>query len=223
LTLLANKTSPRNGKAITTQQFSNAITSVYNIDPTFALTLATGALSLTNNATGLLSSFTAPLTATIDLNQLDKHNAIEHDASLTRNDEAQGDNNSVQPALVAALLADATGDYVTVDSLAKSRARREQQSLTQGSKQQLSTTALMLAYGESALLLQALGSPPAGGTQYQAKKADVQTWLGNERLPEGWTKPFLPITLAGTTALAGNIWTASQKFRSGSGGAAPMV
>jgi hypothetical protein len=213
LTLADFKDRPRNGKAITTSQFSNAIISAYNVEPSFALTLAGGALSLTNNASGL-AALTAPVTSTIDLNQLSKHDVIEHDASLTRHDDAQGDNNSIQPKLVEALLADVQGDYITADSLAKTRARREQESMTQGSKKALGTTALMLAYGEAALLLQALGVP-VNGTDWRAKKSDVRTWLGEEKLPEGWTKPPLQITMAHTTSMAGDIYKLSQKYRSG--------
>jgi hypothetical protein len=141
------------------------------------------------------------------------HNAIEHDASLTRNDLAQGNNNNMQPALLQALLDDADGDALTLDSLAKSRARREAESLAHGSGIPLSLKAHTLAFGEAALLLQVLGMPMNASSDFAAKKTDVQTWIGEERLPDGWMRPVTPITLAGTTLIATKIQTIAPAHR----------
>jgi hypothetical protein len=124
---------------------------------------------------------------------------------LTRNDFAQGDNSNMQPALLQALLDDADGDGLTIASLAKSRARREQESLTSGSGIPLPLVAHTLAFAEAARLLQVLGTPVNGGSDFLAKKSDVQTWFAEERLPDGWKPPSVPINLAGTTLLATEI------------------
>jgi len=143
-----------------------------------------------------------------DLSKLDLHNAIEHDASLTRNDFAQGDNYDMQLPLLQALLDDADGDYLTVASLAKSRARREQESLAVGSGVPLPVQATVLAFGESALLLQIMGKTING--ELQAAKSDVWTWFNEERLPDGWKPPLLPVNLAGTTLIATQIQALAQ-------------
>jgi hypothetical protein len=190
------------------------VQSVYNIDPSFALTLSTSGIALTTNDSGLLTPVTSPiLGSTWNLANLATHNAIEHDASLTRNDLAQGNNNDMQPTLLQALLNDADGDVLTIDSLAKSRARREMESLQYGSGIPLSVQAHTLAFGEAALLLQVIGTPVDGGDDFMAKKSDIQTWIAEERLPDGWKRPTLPITLAGTTLLATKIQGIVPKFR----------
>jgi hypothetical protein len=190
------------------------VQSVYNIDISFALTLSTTGIALTTNNSGLLTPVTSPiLGSTWDLSNLATHNAIEHDASLTRNDLAQGDNNDMQPALLQALLDDADGDTLNFDSLAKSRARREEESLEYGSGVPLPVQAHTLAFGEASLLLQAMGKPVNGGSDYAAKKSDVHTWISDERLPDGWVRPSVPITLAGTTLIATEIQNLASKYR----------
>jgi hypothetical protein len=150
------------------------------------------------------------------LSNLALHNAIEHDGSLTRNDLAQGDNNSMQPTLLQKLLDDADGDSLTSDSLAKSRVRREEESLDYGSGIPLPVQAQTLAFAEASLLLQTIGTPINGGQDYAVKKSDLQVWISEERLPDGWKPPALPITLAGTTLLSTRILALAPKYRAAS-------
>jgi hypothetical protein len=190
-----------------------AVESIYNIDLSFALTLSTSGIALTTNDSGLLTPVTSPiLGSTWDLSYLATHNAIEHDASLTRNDLAQGNNNDMQPALLQALLDDADGETLTLASLAKSRARREEESLEYGSGVPLSPQAHLLAFGEAALLLQTIGTP-VNGSDFAANKSDVSTWIAEERLPDGWVRPSVPITLAGTTLIATEIQSLAPTYR----------
>jgi Peroxidase, family 2 len=194
------------------------VQSIYNIDPTFALTLSTSGIALTANTSGLLTPFTSPiLGATWTLANLATHNAIEHDASLTRNDLAQGDNTNLQPALLQALLDDAPSDTLSLASLARSRARRAAESLAHGSGAPLPPQSYLLAFGEAALLLQVMGVPVDGGQDFAASKTDVRTWIAEERLPDGWRRPDLPITLAGTTLIAEKIQALAAQYGAASG------
>lgn len=70
---------------------------------------------------------------TFDLVDMRRHNVIEHDISFTRLDFRQGDNYTFQPALFKALLDDAEGGPVTVQTLAKSFVRRRKESKATGS------------------------------------------------------------------------------------------
>jgi Peroxidase, family 2 len=70
---------------------------------------------------------------TFSLADMRQHNIIEHDASFTRLDFRQGDNYTLQPSLLQALLADADGGPVTVKSLAKTYVRRRKESKAAGS------------------------------------------------------------------------------------------
>jgi len=185
---------PRNGQNITSDMLAKAVTNVYNVDPSFAKTLAESGFS----------GVAAKGAAFITLADLSKHDVIEHDASLVRNDAKQGDNHSVQPALVKALLADATGDFVTMTSIARTRSRREKESKAAGSPA-LSAKSMTLAYGEAALLLQTLGGNQPKLSGWNAPKQAVAEWLGEEKLPTGFVKPKTAITAGATTLLAGEI------------------
>lgn len=153
-----------------------------------------------------------PWTATsLDLDHLNKHDAIEHDASLSRRDFSEGDNHSLQPDLIDALLNDGEGDSLTVASLAKSRARREKESQAKGAKA-LSSTAQTLAYGEAALLLQAMGVSDATGN-LKAPKAAVKTWFRDEKLPDGYVKPAKAIGFSSTSTLATTIQNMAKALK----------
>jgi hypothetical protein len=211
---LVNKTNhtprPKNGRNITTPMFVSALTDVYNVDPSFAERLAKQGLD------GVPHAEAGP--SALNLADLDKHNAIEHDASLTRLDDKQGDNHSVQPKLVAALLADSSTPFLTIESLAKSRARREKESQASGSPS-LSVFLSTLAHGEAALLLQVLGHlGPGKEGEYLVPKAAAQTWLQDEQLPAGWKRPPYVISLTSTLGLSAKV-VAAKDF----GGASSAV
>jgi len=198
LNVLANEgILPNSGQNITAPMFITALTSTYNIDRSFAEQLATNALS----TVGSSKDATA-----INLSDLNKHDIIEHDASLTRLDAKQGDNHSVQRALLDALIADAgpNATYITVESLAKTRSRRETESKAAGSPG-LGAKANTLAYGETALLLQALSHLQGSGQKpgnWAAPVEAVRVWMGDERLPKGYKAPQSPISFASTGVLA---------------------
>jgi len=194
---------PRNGKAITPEMFSTAIENVYNFDTVLGYLF--GHLAIPAVANNSLTTYT------LDLDHLNLHDGIEHDASLSRNDFIQGDNHSFQPKLLEALLADAEGDFITAESLAKARSRREKDSLAAGSPA-LTTKSTTLAYGESALILQALGIPDASGN-FKVPKASIQKWFGEEKLPDGYTKPAKSISLTSTASLSSTIQNLVKKIR----------
>jgi len=197
MTITHQQLSPQSGKNITLDMFKSALNEVYNVDPSFAQTLATNALQ------GVPHVEAGP--NALNLADLNKHDVIEHDASLTRNDAIQGDNHSVQPGLVQALLDDAQGDYLTVSSLAKSRARRDADSKKAGSPS-LGVKMQTLANGEAALILQVLGHLGGKGAgDYQVPKSAAKQWLLDERLPDGWKRPPQQISLASTTGLAARV------------------
>jgi hypothetical protein len=199
-------TRPRNGKAITPDMLTTAIENIYNVDSLMGWSLGHTAIPAVANST--LSSLT---TQTLDLDHLNLHDAIEHDASLTRNDFIQGDNHSLQPKLLEALLSDAEGDYITAESLAKSRARREKESLAAGSPP-LSTKSTTFGYGESALILQALGIPDATGA-FKVPKASIKKWFGEEKLPDGYVKPVKSISFSTTSSLSTNVQNMAKKVK----------
>jgi hypothetical protein len=188
---------PRSGSNLTAEMLATAVVNIYNVDPSFAKTLAEQGFS------GVAAKGAKHIT----LADLSKHDAVEHDASLTRKDEKQGDNHSVQKDLVEALIADAApSTYLSIATLAKSRARRERESKAAGSPA-LSLKATTLAYGEAALVLQTLGhlGDQKGKTGFNVPAEAVRQWMGKENLPDGWTKPPKAITSSSTSLLAAEI------------------
>jgi hypothetical protein len=61
---------------------------------------------------------------TFDLCDMRRHNVLEHDASFTRLDFRQGDNYTFQPPMFYALLEDAEGGPVSIETLARTFNRR---------------------------------------------------------------------------------------------------
>nr|AIG55844.1 secreted protein [Achlya hypogyna] len=137
----------------------------------------------------------------LTLKDLDVHNAIEHDASLTRLDAALGSNTKLNSTLLAELLAtSADGKYITKSELAQYRVARETNSrkinpsFTFGVKQQV------IAYAEAAALFVAFQDATG------AMRVDwIKMFFAEEKLPFelGWT--LRPITLAHVLVTAGEL------------------
>jgi hypothetical protein len=180
----------RTGRSLSQDVIVNALASTYNVDKTMGKALASAAI-LQLGKGGLL-----------DLDALSKHGVIEHDASLTRFDAIQGDNHSLQPSLLAAMLADTPGDSMTSADFAVTRQRREAESLKAGSPK-LDLKTRTLAGGESALALQAMGSKGADGV-LSAPKEKLKTWFGEEQLPAGY-RPANAIGLVSTAKISSDI------------------
>ncbi|KAI8928381.1 Chloroperoxidase [Entophlyctis helioformis] len=117
---------------------------------------------------------------TISLEDLRKHNAIEHDASLVRKDDYLGDNSTADQGLVNQLVSSSTdGKVVTLWQLGKFRAARYNDSKANNPTFKFDRFQHFVAYSESAILV-----------------GVIKAFMGEERLPieEGWVKPAAPFT-----------------------------
>lgn len=93
------------------------------------------ALHMNRHLAGSLTLALRPLCrkdGTFDLEDTRRHNVIEHDNSFTRHDFYTGDNYTIQPDMLQAMLDDADGGPVTLRSLAKSFIRRDKESKAAG-------------------------------------------------------------------------------------------
>lgn len=197
-----------NGKAIRLTDLQNALETVYNLDTSLAVSLVYSGKLLTSNTTA------ETLTPTIDLDDLAKHNALEHDASLSRLDYSEGDHVHLQPNLLTAMMADSPTDFLTVESLARTRVRREDHSNSIGnSGTDVKTTTL--AYIEAAVILLALGTEKDAKGNPMAPKVAVQRWFEEERLPLGWVTPA-SIGFPDQLAMVAKIQAAALAIRSSS-------
>ncbi|KAI1427371.1 putative chloroperoxidase [Xylaria sp. FL1777] len=168
---------PHDGRNITTQDIGNAIFEATNWNADFGIFPATAALQNLKVSSIMLS----------DLNSTP---GGEHPASLTRKDASSGDSNTIDTARIAQLLADSKTNYLTVDSVAKTRNR-----LDASSNPPLTASELGVAQGEAALMLLlmrdtyfSLQTSETNVSTLRAPKDRTRVWLLEEKFPtaQGW-------------------------------------
>ncbi|MCJ1378386.1 hypothetical protein MMC17_001484 [Xylographa soralifera] len=126
--------------------------------------------------------------ASLDLCQLSRHGAVEHDVSLSRRDFNQGDNTTPQKDLIADLIgSSADGKVITAMDLARLRRRRLEQQKRDNLELQYGAGQHEVACGESAFILTVFGS---GFGHYEVPVSYVEALFAEERLPvlEGWRR-----------------------------------
>ena len=136
-------------------------------------------------ARGQVDSSGAPC---LNLDELDRHGAIEHDVSMSRRDFAQGDNHSKQADLVDDMLASARdGHDLTVDDWAAFRVRRIDQQRRDNPKLAFGAAQNAMGLAETAFVQTTFGDRARGWRVPVSYAAAV---FGEERLPvrEGWRK-----------------------------------
>jgi len=140
----------------------------------------------------------------LNLDQLNRHGAVEHDVSLSRRDFAQGDNHSKQEDLIAKMInAASDGKVLTTEDFAKLRAQRLEQQKRDNPELVFGSLQQTMAYGEAAFIQMTFG---LGYPKYDVPVDRLKALFDEERLPreEGWkprswwTVGFLELTLQAT-------------------------
>ena len=166
---------PRSGKDIDLAMVQRAVAGAYNYAPTTFDSAFEQAVAANLTTTGNPSTF--------HLADLAKHDAVEFDGSLSRNDFFFGDNLHYNPAIFAAvakrLRLHETGpsemdDYVTVEMAAKARAARVKDAKKVNPTFNASENALMGSPGTTALYLVTMWDDKVGA----APKAWVSSFFG---------------------------------------------
>ncbi|EPS45589.1 hypothetical protein H072_412 [Dactylellina haptotyla CBS 200.50] len=137
----------------------------------------------------------------LNLDQLSRHGAVEHDVSLVRNDFAQGDNTSPQPHLVEELLkASSDGKIFTIADFARLRNQRLREQKQDNPQLNFGLREAILAFGEVALIMCIWGVSFSGGYD-KAPYEYIKAIFKDERIPfqEGWKRRTIPLTLAELT------------------------
>ncbi|ETW77439.1 chloroperoxidase 4, partial [Heterobasidion irregulare TC 32-1] len=172
---------PRNGRNIPIRALTPAIRSTYNFAPSFCVFVPRYIGQILGRSY---------LNDTLDLEDIDVHNGIEHDASLTREDARVSPDQSrpsiplVEQLLASAsgpLLSNRTGDSsvtptLTVSDLARLTSKRRAEAKKQNGQFSLSTSHKMFGSSNSGTLL----------TIFGGRVDDLRTVLLEERLPDGW-------------------------------------
>ncbi|KAF2430733.1 Cloroperoxidase [Tothia fuscella] len=143
---------PHNGKGITKDMAIKAICQSINFNPTLASVFATGGVAANPDHS----------THTFDLNHVNKHNWIEHDVSLSRQDIAFGSNSEFNKEKFETFIK-GFGDVeaTTFESASKVRYERVRESKEQheqeGKEWTYGVKEVTMSYGETALYLNLLG------------------------------------------------------------------
>lgn len=186
---------------------------VYNFSAPLALLLAVGGVVTCGNCWK------------IDLHDLARHNRIEHDASLAHGDAPPGcpyAPTTADGARTQELLDITSASYLTFEDFAHARAVRDRQCI-----KSLDWLHTKIAYGEAVLTLKVFGqdnhsaedsdapkteSPRnSDSAQFRVPKPWLSQWFGEDRLPEGWTKPLKRIRLRSVASVSRKI---AQEVRS---------
>ncbi|KAF2633041.1 Cloroperoxidase [Macroventuria anomochaeta] len=139
------------------------------------------------------------------LEQLNVHNVLEHDASLSRTDAAFGNNHVFNQTVFNTSKAWWTDEVVTAKQLAHSKIFRQLVSRAENENYTFSASTEEFSLGEVAAPIIAFGDTTAGTVPREL----MVYFFENERLPEelGWSKKNASITLQTileTTAIVRN-------------------
>uniref|UniRef100_A0A0W0GAB7 Putative Cloroperoxidase n=1 Tax=Moniliophthora roreri TaxID=221103 RepID=A0A0W0GAB7_MONRR len=194
---------PRNGQNITISMILQAAFDGYHIEPSALILPA---------KVGLITS-SEPETLTLD--DLKRHGVIEHDASISREDFALGDNLHFNEAVFETMAnANPGSDVYNITSAARVLQVRLADSLARNPNVTNSETEFTNRILEGATYLSVMGDASTG----VAPKNFVQIFFREERLPieEGWKRSSSPITLASLFQLANLIaqeshWNATNE------------
>ncbi|RAL01429.1 peroxidase family protein [Aspergillus ibericus CBS 121593] len=148
-----------------------------------------------------------PDATTFSLNDLSRHNILEHDASLSRQDFYFGNNHDFNQTIFNETRSYWTNPLIDVNAAAQARIARVNTSMATNPTFSVSETGLAFSYGETAAYIIAFEE----GSQ-TANRSWVEYFFEHERLPQqlGWTKPKEVITSSVLQGVLLNIVNASN-------------
>lgn len=126
--------------------------------------------------------------ACLNLDQLGRHGAVEHDVSLSRCDAAQGDQTTPQKDLIADLVASSSdGKMITTEDLARFRVQRTEQQRRDNPRLEYGPVQHQMACAESAFVQKLFGYENRSDS---VPVPYVKALFEEERLPinEGWKR-----------------------------------
>jgi len=170
---------PHDGRNISFKELSKSIRATCNVSPSLSFFVPNYAANMLNK------SYSKD---TFDLAELNLHNGIEHDASLTRDDVYfQPDQGVPHLPFVEELLESATGKdkdgniILTPADLSRISSVRRADSRVRNPEFSLDLFHKLFGSGNSSTML----------TIFGGRKKDLETVLTKERFPEGWEPRIL--------------------------------
>jgi len=184
---------PRDGRNISAFQLMGAIRKHYHLSLPMAFVLS------------FFGTLLCGRWFKVDLQDFARHDCIEHDGSLTRRNAMPGDLYApvdVDKDLLDDLLnVTKDPDVLSFDDLVVVRARRNQ-TLTRP----LAGFHNAIALGEVALTAETLRDRNG-----DVPKQFIREWFGDQKLPDGWSRPATPIGLWKTSQLVKRVRKAVEK------------
>ncbi|KAI8620920.1 Chloroperoxidase [Chytriomyces sp. MP71] len=179
---------PRNGRFVTEQMLLDALPRVLGLGyyPAKAATVSAFALKDSTWFPGVRdkSEVLEDGTAYLNLDDLNMHGRIEHDASLTRSDAYFGDNFSVNATLLQQFKAASTdGKVVTRDDIAKYRVARAADSREHNPENTVGDGMDTTSWGEASLALMIFGNSDEISIDH------IDSFFGQEKIPKDYMKP----------------------------------
>ncbi|KAI3324324.1 Cloroperoxidase [Xylariaceae sp. AK1471] len=171
---------PHSGKDITESVVVKAFGDVLNFDPVFSKFLHS--IAILGNP--------VPNATTFSLNDLDEHNKLEHDSSLSRADAYWGDAISFNQSIFDQTKVYWTDSIVDLESAAMARLARLK--FSNETNPTFSTPNVYASTGETSVLMLTFSN----GTLGFAHGSMMRSFFEHERLPcdLGWTKPDVVIS-----------------------------
>lgn len=192
---------PHNGKGNTIPILLKGLAEGMNMGADF--TVAIG-------GAGLLAS-PNPLGGSFDLSDLNQHNfPIEHDASMSRQDAALGNDQPFYNPNWQQYISFFNGKTTTdIPTASHAKFARYNDSLTRNPQFTYGLREAIFSYGENAIYLQAMSDPVSG----QAKLSYVRSLFEKEQLPFalGWRPSKSPITLASLGNMVTQLYAVSPQ------------
>ncbi|KAF2218209.1 Chloroperoxidase [Elsinoe ampelina] len=181
---------PRTGLNVSLDQLVLGFDKAINLDP--SATLLVGLAALPASSTGYNNTF--------NLDDLSKHNVIEHDGSLSRADIYTGDNYSFNRRIWASVTRFFTEEKISIETAASARAARLRDARRRNPEFNLTAVGMQFSRVETALYLVVFGDPVLGN----ADRGQVEYLFRKERLPTklGWRRPDAPLTMEAVLAMA---------------------
>ncbi|KAF7980648.1 hypothetical protein HWV62_37464 [Athelia sp. TMB] len=169
---------PRDGRNISFVDLTTAMQATYNFAPTYAFFLPNYAAIM------MQKSYSK---GTFDLVEMDKHNKIEHDASLVREDAYfEPDQSKIATPVVEDLLARASGP--NGELVAKDIADALSQRIVdcKAGNPEFSTNVLDRLFGAGKMLMSVFGSASMMLSLFGGSVPDLRALLLEERFRDGW-------------------------------------
>ncbi|CAL3968928.1 hypothetical protein PZA11_004882 [Diplocarpon coronariae] len=186
----------RDGRNISIDDLVIGFQQSINLDPD--ATRQFGAPALNTSSTGN--------SATFNLKDLDMHNVIEHDGSLSRDDTYYGDVNTFQPLIWSLVVDFFTEDTIPVSTAKAARAARLLAAEADNPEFNLPDAGKRGSAAESALYLTVMADPTVKD-EVAARTEWVRVLFEQERLPveEGWVRSETVLTSAPILEIAAQI------------------